>query len=138
MIVDEKRRERLKSNLAEFYSDDEIELLIDAANAAERFAFDALTMLDGWLEELGPDRPSPALAYELAKLQIDAALRPVYDLRPNGGCPRKVRAAWNAVFYDTKSKINELYGWVPRELSEHVRQAELDGTYRFVRYFGRQ
>lgn len=138
MIVDEKRREQLKSNLAECYSEDEIELLIAAANAAERFAFDALTMLDGWLEELGPDKPSPTLTYELAKLQIDAALRPVYDLRPDGGCPEKVWAAWNSVFDDTKSKINELYGWVPRELADHVLQAELGGAYGFLRFFGRE
>jgi hypothetical protein len=138
MIVDEKRREQLKSDLAEFYSDDAIELLISAANSAERYAFDALTMLEGWLEELGPDRPSPELTYELARLQLDAVLRPVYDSRPDYGCPESVCGIYNDVLYDVESKINELYGWVPRKLAEHVRQAEVDGTYKFLRYYDRK
>lgn len=135
MIVDEKRREQLKSDLGEFYSDAAFELLVAAANAAERYAFSALTMLEGWLEELGPERPSPNLAYELAKLQIDAVLRPVYDARPDYGCPASVWTAYNGVLHEVESKINELYGWVPRELSEHVRQAEQEGTYKFLRYW---
>lgn len=138
MIVDEKRREQLKSDLGEFYSDAAFELLIAAANAAERYAFSALTMLEGWLEELGPDRPSPELTYELAKLQIDAVLRPVYDARPDYGCPASVWSAYNNVLYGVESKINELYGWVPRALAEHVRQAEIDGTYKFLRYYDKK
>lgn len=138
MIVDENRRKQLKSDLAEFYSDDALELLIATANCAERSAFSALTMLEGWLEELGADRPSPELTYELAKLQIDAVLRPVYDSRPDYGCPESVWAAYNDVLYDVESKTNELYGWVPRKLAEHVRQAEIDGTYNFLRYYDRK
>lgn len=138
MIVDEKRRKQLKSDLAKCYSEDEIELLIAAANSAEKFAFYAITKLDGWLEELGPDRPSPMLAYELAKLQLDAAIRPVYDARPGYGCSENAWKAWKSVYDDVDLRLCERFSWVPRKLAEHVLQAEQEGTYKFLKYLGRE
>lgn len=138
MIVDEKRRKQLKSDLAEICSDEEIELLIAAANGAERFAYDALKIIEGWLEELGADRPSPVLAYELAKLQLKAAIEPVYNARPGYGCSENAWRAWSSVYEDVKLRLCELYSWVPRELAEHVLQAEQEGTYKFLKYYDKK